>query len=77
MNIRVLFFGQIADITGKDNLEISNVETSNELKLRLCQLYPSLKEYTFSIAVNEEIVQANAALKDGDIVALLPPFSGG
>ncbi|MGB3016922.1 MAG: MoaD/ThiS family protein [Ignavibacteria bacterium] len=77
MNISVLFFGQIADIAGNDNLDISNVDTSNELKSRLCELYPALNEITYSVAVNKEIVQTNTALKDGDTVALLPPFSGG
>ena len=77
MNISVLFFGQIADIAGKDNLDISNVDTSNELKSRLCELYPALNETTYSVAVNKEIVQTNTQLKDGDTVALLPPFSGG
>ncbi len=77
MNINLLFFGRLVEITGTDKLNISNVETTDELKLRLGELYPALNEITCSVAVNKNIVQTNVSLQDGDTVALLPPFSGG
>ena len=38
----------------------------------LCPLRPSLQ-----LAVNERYAQADAPLAEGDVVALIPPISGG
>ncbi|MBI3234432.1 MAG: MoaD/ThiS family protein [Bacteroidetes bacterium] len=77
MEIEILAFGQIADIIGKPSLIVSNISSTEQLKEALFQQYPKLKETRFSIAVNKNVVSQDSALSNGDIVALLPPFSGG
>ena len=77
MEINLLSFGQITDITGKDALKIPDVKNTDEMKKFLVKAWPQLQSIKYSIAVNKKVVQENTQLHDGDTVAILPPFSGG
>ena len=77
MKIKLLAFGQIADLTGQSESEITDVINTDELKQKLSEQFPELSRSKYSVAVNKKIVQGNAQLNNGDTVALLPPFSGG
>ena len=80
MNITVLLFGILKDIVGENSLElqIENDITIGNLKEQLLNDYKKLNSYSnFSIAVNEEYVNLNYILKSNDVVALIPPVSGG
>ncbi|MEW8965623.1 MoaD/ThiS family protein [Staphylococcus arlettae] len=48
-----------------------------QLKETINAKYPEVSEKTYQIAVNEEFVQDNDTVKNMDIVALIPPVSGG
>ena len=75
--IEILVFGQIIDITGHKAWQMELVTTIDELKASLAKTYPSINTAEYRIAVNMEIIRGNVELKPGDVVALLPPFSGG
>ncbi len=77
MNINVLFFGSLADATGKSRLEINNVSDTETLRSKLLRDFPKLEKYKFVIAVCKHVVKANTTLHEGDTVAFLPPFAGG
>lgn len=77
MKIKVLFFASLRDIVRVPQLEISNCSGLNELKSKLAADYPGIMAIPFVIAVNNKIEHSDIALKDGDEIALLPPFSGG
>lgn len=77
MEINLLSFGQVADITGKDTLEVDGIKNTNELNGFLVKEWPALQALHYSIAVNKKIIGENTELNHGDTVALLPPFSGG
>lgn len=77
MQIDILVFGQVTDITGEANFQLQGVENTEELKQQLMEKFPGLKSLEYSIAVNKKIMRGNCSLQDGDTVALLPPFSGG
>lgn len=80
MQLEILFFGITADIVGKKSikLEISKDSTIEDLRKQLSNDYPKLIDYkSFSVAVNMEYAEGNTILKNGDIVALIPPVSGG
>lgn len=77
MEIKIIFFGQLAEVTGKSNIILTGISDTDGLKKSLQQQYPALKELTFSIAINKKIIQEKTNLKSEDEVALLPPFSGG
>ena len=77
MEIQLLAFGQIAEITGKSTWKMDGIKDTNELIKKLEELFPVLVKTNFSIAVNKKIIQENTIINENDTIALLPPFSGG
>jgi molybdopterin converting factor small subunit len=77
MDITVLFFGVLAEVTYTSVKEYSNVNSIADLKLRITDDFPELVHYNFRVSVNNEIVNQDPLLKEGDQVAYLPPFTGG
>ena len=80
MKIKILFFGITKDITNNSNLELEFSENKdiNYLVGLLEERYPEfLSVNGFSVAVNEEYVERDIILKNNDIVAIIPPVSGG
>jgi len=73
--IKIIAFGQIAEIMGKElMLEAIDIDS---LKLNLIQKFPELSEKKLAFAVNKKLVQNNVMLNQNDVVALMPPYSGG
>jgi molybdopterin synthase sulfur carrier subunit len=77
MEINLLAFGQIAEITGKSAWKMVEIKDTNILIKNLEVQFPALSIARYSIVVNKKIVQENTILNENDTVALLPPFSGG
>lgn len=81
MRVRVLFFGQLKDITGldRDEAELSEGARVEDLFERYGRRFPRLAAFRASIAasVNQEYAGWRAPLAAGDEVAFLPPVSGG
>jgi molybdopterin synthase sulfur carrier subunit len=77
MELEILTFGQISDIIGKSSIKLSHINNTDELINNLSQQFPELKNTRYIVAVNKHIVHQNIQLNPGDVVALLPPFSGG
>ncbi len=77
MEIHILAFGQLADITGKTAWIISGIKNTDDLMMAMAEQFPALSAVNYSIAVNKHIVHNNTILKQDDTVALLPPYSGG
>lgn len=80
MKIEVLFFGITSDITGVDVtfVEIESRSCVQDLKKQLITSYPNLKHINeFAIAVNETYAEDELLLTENDVVAVIPPVSGG
>jgi molybdopterin converting factor small subunit len=80
VKVSILIFGIIKDIVGSNHLvkEIEKDSTILTLKNRLLNEYPGLIKYkNYAVAVNEEYVEDNYRLNNNDIIALIPPVSGG
>lgn len=76
--MKVLLFGKLKDITGMNSIEVRGLKRISDLKEFLFQKFPELKNQTFSISVNFEIVlEEDLEIKENDEIALLPPISGG
>lgn len=75
--IKIHFFGQIAEMTGAGEMVLELGDTTDNLRKQMEEMYPALRGITYSIAVNKEIIHSNTQLKPADVVAFLPPFSGG
>ncbi|MBK9331087.1 MAG: MoaD/ThiS family protein [Ignavibacteria bacterium] len=79
MEVKVLYFGVTADITGKEQEFIADVKDLNSLSAILTALYPGLENANFRFAVNLKLIDDinTLSINEGDEVALLPPFAGG
>jgi len=77
MKVKVNFYGVLAEVTGKDQLEMQGTEDLNSLREKLYALYPLLGNYTSRACVGKNLMEGNHKLTDGSIVSFLPPFSGG
>lgn len=81
MRVRVLFFGQLREITGfaEDYAELSDGARIEDLFERYGRRFPRLLEFRASVAasINQEYSTFRAQLATDDEVAFLPPVSGG
>lgn len=77
MKIKILVFGQLSEIINASEIVLSATNNTDELNKKLFELYPKLEEMNFTLAINKKIIHKNTPLHHEDIVALLPPFSGG
>ncbi|GAE25714.1 molybdopterin converting factor [Halalkalibacter wakoensis JCM 9140] len=76
--IKVLLFAELQDAAGTDQLEVDMVgATINEVKSWLHTQYnlPSLDQTM--VAVNESYAEETYVVREGDVIAFIPPVSGG
>jgi molybdopterin converting factor subunit 1 len=81
--IEVRFFAMLRRIAGVESREYELQEpiTVGELKEMITRDIPALAEVlggrSVLVSVNEEFARDDELVADGDVVGLLPPFSGG
>lgn len=81
MNVRLLYFAVLRDITGKSDAVVSLSEgaRAGEVWQSLRDQFVELAGYRQPpmIAVNEVYATPDTVLHDGDEVAFIPPVAGG
>lgn len=81
MNLRVLFFSVLKDITGTGEIlvELPNGCALADLLAHLETRWPKLRDWAPSmlLAIDQTYVKRDAPLHDGAEVALMPPVQGG
>ena len=77
MAVNIIIFGQLTDITGEQNLVVSDVKDTDQLVSKLKTMYPAIASAKFIMAVNKKVISENTILESNSTIALLPPFSGG
>lgn len=77
MEVKVLFFGVLAEVTGTTIKHYTDVKSIKDLKLKIEDDFPEVVHYNFRISVNNQIIDSDPILKNGDEVAFMPPFAGG
>ena len=80
--LQVLFFAKARELLKISEAEIilENVDKLEQIYEKLEEKWPKLAQLnrTFALALNEEyLTQENLDLKSGDILAVIPPISGG
>ena len=80
MKINLLLFGITTDLLGESSIEL-NIERNSSvksLKSELLSNHPQLENInSYAIAVNESYANDDLILKENDVVAIIPPVSGG
>ena len=80
MIITILLFGILRDVVGESKLDraVNSNATLGMLREDLAKEFPELNNYkNYSIAVNEVYAENDCIIKENDVVALIPPVSGG
>lgn len=81
MEVTVLFFGVLYDLTGKrrESVRLQDGARLADLWTDYVRRFPRLEPMAASLltSVNEEFTDRSQILSDGDEVAFLPPVSGG
>lgn len=77
MEIKVLFFGVLAEVTQTMFRHYRDVISYNDLINRIQDEFPEMVHYNYRVAVNSEIINEDPELKNMDEVAFMPPFAGG
>lgn len=80
MKIQILLFGITTDLleTSSLELEVSNNCSVTDFKQTLVAKYPVLENIdSYAIAVNESYASDSDILKENDVLAIIPPVSGG
>lgn len=80
MKLKILFFGITTDLVNASEmyLEVEKDLSIENFKLLLKNKFTVLdKINSYAIAVNEEYANEETILKNNDVVAVIPPVSGG
>jgi molybdopterin converting factor small subunit len=81
MNVRILAFAGVRELIGSASrtLEIPDDASAGDAWDALAREVPKLKEIERSIrlARNGALVERDVRLKNGDELAVMPPFGGG
>ena len=79
--MRVLFFGQLKDITGasEDSPELGDGASLENVFEHYASRFPRLRQLRSSIVIarNQQFADASVVASEGDEIAFLPPVSGG
>ena len=77
MKIELTYYGRLAELTGvaTETLDL-DAATSTDLRRAVLEKHPALKNSTFQLAANNEILATDQRLTTAR-VDLFPPFSGG
>lgn len=80
MKIQLLLFGIATDLlqTSSVEFEVSENCTIADFKIEIKNKYPQLENInSYAIAVNETYASDETLLNQNDVVAIIPPVSGG
>jgi|SaaInl5LU_22_DNA_1037371.scaffolds.fasta_scaffold137786_2 molybdopterin converting factor subunit 1 len=80
MKLKILFFGIATELANTSEIEISLPEEASvkDFKMALQIIFPKLQNLnSYAIAVNESYATDALLLKPDDVLAVIPPVSGG
>ena len=81
MRVTVQVFARLRELAGQSewHCDLPVGATIAEVWRRTADAHPSLEVYgrSVSCALNEDFARMTTAVNDGDVIAFLPPVSGG
>jgi molybdopterin synthase sulfur carrier subunit len=81
MTVHVEFYSRLREIAGTPSLAMTLPEgaTVDGLVTELCRDHPQLRDFEKSMlfGIGVEFVEKDEPLKNGDVIAIMPPVQGG
>lgn len=79
MTVKIFFFGAASDAAGKREIKLSFApETkTSEVFAHIAERFPRLKDHKLLYAINQQYVESDKIVKDGDELAIFTAVSGG
>lgn len=79
MKITVLLFGIATDLVGSSslNIELPTKSTIASFKKAISEHSQLKKMSTYAVAINESYATDETLINENDVVAIIPPVSGG
>lgn len=79
INIKILFFGKLKETwnTSKLPLETESRNIEDLYQELLSQVKETPHKASIKVAINDEFVEWDSEISTGDVIAFLPPASGG
>ena len=79
MQVTIKAFAGAREILGRQiALDVPAPATVGSVWELLCEQHPRLREFNLrGLALNRDYAEADAAVNDGDELAIIPPVSGG
>lgn len=75
---KIMFFAHLRDAVGEEFLLLNAVgKTIADLKVEVASTYGLQKMDSVMVAINEEFATNEEIIQDGDVIAFIPPVSGG
>jgi len=75
---KILFFAHLRDVVGSESIEEeAKGKTVAELKKNILEKYPALNLDNVMTSINEEFSTDDEVIHEEDVVAFIPPVSGG
>ncbi|GGG74907.1 hypothetical protein GCM10007415_03060 [Parapedobacter pyrenivorans] len=75
MKVKILTFGSLTEVLEREFY--AEAPDTSRLVALLTSKHAALDGRKFLIAINDTIVKENTMFKANDVVALMPPYSGG
>lgn len=81
-NVTVLYFASARELAGTPEVRLTlsdDIRTIEDLSMHLERIVAGLAGRLGSVrfAINETFVSSDALISDGDVIAVIPPVSGG
>ncbi len=81
MKVRAEFYSRSREIVGASSLDVVLLDNATVLGLveKLCGDYPPLRDFRNSMlfGIGVEFVDEQRVLREGEVVAIMPPVQGG
>jgi molybdopterin synthase sulfur carrier subunit len=77
MAVKIHLFGKLKEMAGSSELMLEGIGDTDELTAEMVKRFPKMSGLPCLIAVDRSIIHSNTKLKEGQELALLPPYSGG
>ena len=77
MAVKVYLFGKLKELTGQSELVLEGISDTGQLIHEINTRFPKTKDIPCLIAVDKNIIHSITPIKEGQELALMPPYSGG